>query len=184
MNTQLTALKLALAYLEGIHPGNMTPMAEEYWNKAITALRTAIHATELREQAAVAEPHKKQEPVAFICQGNAYMAGDVDEFCTATHIPLYTTPPVAPVREPLEYWNAVEGWVKIDEVRQHFDSVGCGTIYKNAGEDRVPLYTAAQRQWVGLTQQDIDIAFDDTQEGGGFDEFARAIEQRLKEKNT
>jgi hypothetical protein len=43
---------------------------------------------------------------------------------------------------------------------------------------------AAQRQWVGLTQQDIDIAFDDTQEGGGFDEFARAIEQRLKEKNT
>lgn len=38
--------------------------------------------------------------------------------------------------------------------------------------------------WVGLTQQDIDIAFDDTQEGGGFDEFARAIEQRLKEKNT
>jgi hypothetical protein len=50
-----------------------------------------------------------------------------------------------------------------------------------------PLYTtppAAQRQWVGLTQQDIDIAFDDTQEGGGFDEFARAIEQRLKEKNT
>ena len=98
--------------------------------------------------------------------------------------PNVTTPPAAPVQEPLEYWNAVEGWVKIDEVRQHFDSVGCGTIYKNAGEDRVPLYTAAKRQWVGLTQQDIDIAFDDTQEGGGFDDFARAIEQRLKEKNT
>jgi hypothetical protein len=49
-----------------------------------------------------------------------------------------------------------------------------------------PLYTtptAAQRQWVGLTQKDIDIAFDDTQEGGGFDEFARAIEAKLKEKN-
>jgi hypothetical protein len=48
------------------------------------------------------------------------------------------------------------------------------------------LYTtppAAQRQWVGLTRQDIDIAFDDTQEGGGFDDFARAIEQALKEKN-
>jgi hypothetical protein len=54
----------------------------------------------------------------------------------------------APV-EPLEYWNAVEGWVKIDEVREHFDSVGCGTIYKTAGDGRVPL-TAAQRQWVGL----------------------------------
>ncbi len=44
-----------------------------------------------------------------------------------------------PEREPLEYWNAVEGWVKIDEVREHFDSVGCGTIYKTAGEGRVPL---------------------------------------------
>lgn len=41
----------------------------------------------------------------------------------------------------------------------------------------------AQRTWVGLTQQDIDIAFDDTQEGGGFDDFARAIETKLKEKN-
>jgi len=42
---------------------------------------------------------------------------------------------------------------------------------------------AAQRQWVGLTQQDIDIAFDDTQDGGGFNEFACAIEAKLKEKN-
>ena len=41
-----------------------------------------------------------------------------------------------------------------------------------------------QRTWVGLTQQDIDIAFDDTQEGGGFDDFARAIEAKLREKNT
>jgi hypothetical protein len=48
-----------------------------------------------------------------------------------------------PEKEPLEYWNAVEGWVKIDEVREHFDSVGCGTIYKTAGENRVPVYIAA-----------------------------------------
>jgi hypothetical protein len=32
---------LALEALEGIHPGNMTPMAEEYWNKAITAIKQA-----------------------------------------------------------------------------------------------------------------------------------------------
>jgi len=42
----------------------------------------------------------------------------------------------------------------------------------------------AQRTWVGLTDEDIEIAFDDTQEGGGFDDFARAIEAKLKEKNT
>jgi hypothetical protein len=49
-------------------------------------------------------------------------------------------------QEPLEYWNAVEGWVKIDEVREHFDSVGCGTIYKTAGEDRVPVYTTTPQR--------------------------------------
>ena len=48
------------------------------------------------------------------------------------------------------------------------------------------FYTSppASKPWVGLTQQDIDIAFDDTQEGGGFDDFARAIEAKLKEKNN
>ncbi len=49
-------------------------------------------------------------------------------------------------QEPFEYWNAVEGWVKIDELRQHFDSVGCGTIYKTAGEGRVPLYIEPPKQ--------------------------------------
>jgi hypothetical protein len=61
----------------------------------------------------------------------------------------------APEPEPLEYWNAVEGWVKLDEVRQHFDSVSCGTIYKNPGEGRSPLYTAPpQREWQGLTDEE------------------------------
>ena len=50
--------------------------------------------------------------------------------------------------------------------------------YKQAGHDVIEL------PWVGLTDEDIDIAFDDTQEGGGFWEFARAIEAKLKEKNT
>jgi hypothetical protein len=40
--TDREAMKLALEALEDIHPGNMTPMAEEYWGKAITALRQAL----------------------------------------------------------------------------------------------------------------------------------------------
>jgi hypothetical protein len=41
-----------------------------------------------------------------------------------------------------------------------------------------------QRQpWVGLTNEDKQIAFDDTQEGGGFWEFADAIEATLRKKN-
>jgi hypothetical protein len=87
--------------------------------------------------------------------------------------------------EPVEYWNAVEGWVKIDEVREHFDSVGCGTIYKTAGDGRVPL-TAAQRQWQGLTDEDFENAFQETYIMGDSDlkDFARAIGAKLKEKNT
>lgn len=66
------ALKLALEHIEG----NYTVSDED----AIAAIKEAL-----------AQP--EQEPVAFICQGNAYMADDVDEYCTATHIPLYTTTP-------------------------------------------------------------------------------------------
>jgi hypothetical protein len=84
-------------------------------------------------------------------------------------------------QEPLEYWNAVEGWVKIDEVRQHFETVSCGTIYKNAGEGRVPVYTAPQkREWVGLTDEWVTSA-------GAVGRrdllVARAIEAKLKELN-
>jgi hypothetical protein len=104
-------------------------------------------------------------------------------------IPLYTAPKEAleqPEQEPFEYWNAVEGWVKIDEMREHFGSVGCGTIYKTAGEDRVPLYTAPQqRPWVGLTDEErfaigeklglADVAWSD---------LMQAIETALRSKNT
>jgi hypothetical protein len=103
-----------------------------------------------------------------------FNAGKVESAITAIKQAL------AAQQEPLEYWNAVEGWVKIDEVREHFDSVGCGTIYKTAGDGRVPL-TAAQRTWVGLTDEDIE------QEFGFIDELLRdcvhRTEAKLKEKN-
>ena len=86
-----------------------------------------------------------------------------------------------PEQEPLEYWNAVEGWVKIDEVREHFDSVGCGTIYKTDGEGRAPLYTSPpQRPWVGLTDEERD----ECDWGQGGCDYARIIEAKLKQKNT
>jgi len=89
--------------------------------------------------------------------------------------------------EPLEYWNAVEGWVKLDEVREHFDSVSCGTIYKNGGEGRVPLYTTPQqRTWVGLTEEDLKPICDEWRivYGAWMDDFAKDIEAKLKERNT
>ena len=87
-----------------------------------------------------------------------------------------------PEPEPFEYWNAVEGWIKIDEVRQHFDTAGCGTIYKTAGEDRVALYSAPpQREWVGLTKEEMDYI-----EGMTLDkcDAIRLTAVALQEKNT
>jgi len=60
------------------------------------------------------------------------------------------------------------------------DPLALGVVHRSDA----PCYIPEQRTWVGLTQEDIDIAFDDTQEGGGFDDFARAIEATLKRKNT
>jgi hypothetical protein len=60
------------------------------------------------------------------------------------------------------------------------------TVCLYCERDQTPKVDAmfAQRTWVGLTDEDIEIAFDDTQEGGGFDDFARAIEAKLRSKNT
>jgi hypothetical protein len=107
-------------------------------------------------------PQPEQEPVAWMTINEYGEEDDIHYECPEGHLldgwtykPLYTHPPTVQP-EPLEYWNAVEGWVKIDEVREHFDAVGCGTIYKTAGEDRTPLYTTPpQRQWVGLTREDM-----------------------------
>jgi hypothetical protein len=90
------------------------------------------------------------------------------------------TPEVTPEVTP-------EGWVKIDEVRKYFDSVGCGTIYKTAGEDRVPLYLAPpKKEWVGLTDREIEHEL--TQEFAHWwnrhVSVCRAIETKLKDKNT
>jgi hypothetical protein len=94
----------------------------------------------------------------------------------------------APVQEPVAIVSGYYGGQCVILPTEPARLFNSGTaFYTTPPNVATPL--AAQRQsarsaWVGLTQQDIDIAFDDTQEGGGFDEFARAIEQRLKEKNT
>ena len=86
--------------------------------------------------------------------------------------------------------NAVEGWVKIDEVRKHFDAVNCGTIYKHGGEGRVPLYTAPpQRQWVGLTDEEMsDIVADIDADFGDLLWkvvcLTKIIQAELKERNA
>lgn len=140
----------------------------------------------------------KDEPVAWMTI-NAY--GDEDDVWYEnpegkllegwTYKPLYTTPqPKQEQGEPVEYWNAVEGWVKIDEVREHFESVSCGTIYKNGGEGRVPLYATPQQR-KPLTRDEVEKLFWEWKDRSGysialfeFRNICNAIEAKLKEKNN
>jgi hypothetical protein len=125
------------------------------------------------------------KPIAWYDPTNGMVSTDKDSplFTPLGQVwPLYTKVE----QEPFEYWNAVEGWVKIDEVREHFDSVGCATIYKTAGEGREPLYTTPpQRTWVGLTDEEkasFWTADQMTQEE--WDKLFSDIEAKLKEKNV
>ena len=49
MNKQTEEIKLAIDYLEEIHVGNMTPMAEINWNKAIQACKKALAEADKQE---------------------------------------------------------------------------------------------------------------------------------------
>ena len=53
------------------------------------------------------------------------------------------------------------------------------------GDDWVPLYTAPpQRTWVGLTEEEIDKTLRVYEQDYGWISFAKAIEAKLKLKNT
>ena len=82
----------------------------------------------------------------------------------------------APVQEPVGYMNA--GYVY--EMQQ--GRLPYGFVYPKFGVGvSVALYTTPpQRPWVGLTDED-EI---DWEEGGNLKDLVKAIEEKLKQKNT
>jgi hypothetical protein len=86
----------------------------------------------------------------------------------------------APVQEPF-------GYLEIEDIESHSEYPhNCRSVnlWHEGGEEMVAIYTtppAAQRQWVGLTDEERNkIRFDYLD----YDERARAIEAKLKEKNN
>jgi len=134
---------------------------------AIAALRTAIAEAE------------KQEPVAWMDEfGNVFPLGAQrgPKYLNEPMKPLYTTPPAAPVQEPR---CAVIVEVFGKDWRLDYMSL---PVEKHRLYTQQYVYTtppAAQRQWVELTFAEICECENDY-----LHLFARAIEAKLKEKNT
>lgn len=69
------------------------------------------------------------------------------------------------------------GWIAQNAVGHYYFRL------KKPDDVYKPFPVFKPKEWVSLTRQDMDIAIDDTQEGGGFYEFAEAIEATLRRKN-
>ena len=182
MNKQQEALKLALEALESVkhkidsYQVNVCDDVDE----AITAIREALADSALDRMAENArelgiQMQPEQKPIARLQWADGWtvtlLTGAEDIPSRSGPYALYVGP--AP-EQPAQQQEPV-----CDKDPQGCWSVRCqlGKVCKNTSPP-------ASKPWVGLTQQDIDIAFDDTQEGGGFNEFARAIEAKLREKNN
>jgi hypothetical protein len=92
---------------------------------------------------------------------------------------LWNTPPAAPVQEPIAWATTVGSYAHVSWGKERPD-------YPIRYE--VPLYTTppeAQRQWVGLTDEEIDAIWDAViTPSNHIREFVRAIEATLREQNT
>jgi hypothetical protein len=98
-----------------------------------------------------------------------------------------TTESIAALRQALETEQVPVAWITDGGKGElwwyqssKFDEEGNLIGYN---PDDVPLYTAPPKQWVGLTDQEIH-EIDGYEEDRKMYRFARAIEAKLREKNT
>ena len=163
------ALKLAIeAFL----------MPCNYWNKTqFIKVQEAIAAAEK----ALAQP--EQEPVAWIkrsAKGNIIdLLSEPDDDAE----PVYTTPPAAPVLEPVAWMFQHEETgrimcVDVQQVERGFEK------FNPRLKKIAPLYTTPpQRTWVGLTDEEKQKFLGGDAYGATVHDI-NAIEAKLKEKNT
>jgi hypothetical protein len=139
-------------------------------------------AATVKESLTVQPAAPVQEPVAWRYRGILHEF-DPSDWAEGLVTPLYATPPAqpAPVPEPVAFFDP-QGkgfyWAKPTKI----------TAPVTVDVEPLPLYTTppeAQRQWVSLTDDEVEKAC--VPLGAAmlsFTEVARAIEAKLKEKNT
>jgi hypothetical protein len=173
----IEAMKQALDALEA--HGTHYARHEDDYIKAITALREAIEFQEMVKKGTKAWANTPDGWVDDLRGGVEIVPGDH----TNSH-----------QQEPF-------GWVNMPELTNHFEKVSCGTIYKNPGEGRTPLYVltrqenrqvaknattgnqqvakSATTEWVGLTDEERAECWSTSAV-----QSALNIEAKLKEKNN
>jgi hypothetical protein len=115
---------------------------------------------------------EKQEPAAWMCSDESLVHKGYSRFSKncegAWNIPVYTTPQPQQEKQPYAFEASMysKGGMKIDPVT---GNVSIGT-------------PQPQREWVGLTEQQIIDLFHEA--GDDPFDFTCAIEAKLKEKNT
>jgi hypothetical protein len=181
----IEAMKQALEALDSDNP--------DIQLRAAQALRTAIAEAEKQEPVAwitagrhtvplrITPPAAQQEPVAW---ANINKHGDIthtnNKRMPWSKTPLYTTPPAAPVQEPVA-WLGLEpsDMPDGDDPMYDHDFFLKGMAWADAilrKKNATP--PAAQRQWVGLTDDEL-MACSDLQKA-----TVIYFMKKLKEKNT
>ena len=143
---------------------------------SIEAMKQALEALE--------SYHSYMEPLTTVFGGPRVPAeqsttGKVEKAITA----LRTAIEQAEKQEPHSWYSAEHDEWMLDKTRKEHERLNSYT-HKVGGFD-LPLYTtppAAQRQWVGLTDEDIEDACP-VEVNRNEINFARAIEAKLREKN-
>jgi hypothetical protein len=203
-----------LGYLEEIHPGNMTPMAEINWSKAIETFRARLSAPEpeyrdvvikgdlwriefLPDHAASVvlvranyEAQPEPEPVAWMQSDMEHFSLWIDEWHT---IPLYPAPlkrdfKFSTIEEAKQPMPTPVGKPQLTDDESRFADAFTTLLKVGYGKE-AEIVLKCKPRWQGLTDaemMDLELSAHDLNSVSiiALRRFGRAIESKLKEKNT
>ena len=162
MNKEREALKLALEALEFFEDTAICQADIDVATEAITAIKEALAQT--------------QEPVTWGVDWGK--AGDIPCVSIIKRLPDGGSQIMAVEYAPYSYTTPP----KQEPVRIMGFNCKCGRRMEVSAEQGV--VPAPQRTWVGLTESDVSDVCANNHPLDGVFTFARAIEAKLKEKNT